>query len=35
MCRLAFVSRLVASMEHPVPDFHDELLPQRKSPAFL
>jgi hypothetical protein len=25
MCRLAFVSRLVGSMEHPVPDFHDEL----------
>src|SRR5260370_41691515 len=24
-CRLAFVSRLDASMVHPLPDFHDEL----------
>jgi hypothetical protein len=35
MCRPAFVSRLVTSMEHPVPDFHDHLVPQRKKPGLL
>ena len=35
MCRTAFVSRLVASMEHPVPDFHDLLVPKRKKPGLL
>jgi hypothetical protein len=32
----AFVSRLIYSMEHPVPDFHDQLeVPQRKKPGLL
>src|SRR5258708_12931334 len=33
-CRLAFVSRLDASMVHPLPDFHDALSCRNaKSPA--
>jgi len=35
VCRFAFVSRLALSMEHPVPDFHNELdYRNAKSPAF-
>jgi hypothetical protein len=35
-CWCAFVSRLGASMEHPVPDFHAELnYRNAKSPASL
>jgi hypothetical protein len=35
-CWFAFVARLGTSMEHPVPDFHDELSYRNaKSPASL
>src|ERR1700731_766563 len=34
VCRIAFVSRLASSMEHPIPDFHDEQRCRNaKSPA--
>jgi hypothetical protein len=33
--RVAFIARLASSMEHPVPDFHAEVMPQRKKPGLL